>query len=159
MAPKQPKTAKPDAVKTAGKTAKAIKEGVRVRKKKVRTSIKFTVPPTKKIRQPLKYPRKLFDDKEGAQFKKLTRYDHFKVIKHPVTTETAMKKIEEINTLVFIVDLKANKPQIKAAISKLYQVEARKICTLILPDGRKKAYVRLSPECDALDVANKIGCI
>jgi len=27
------------------------------------------------------------------------------------------------------------------------------------PDGQKKAYVRLAPDYDALDVANKIGII
>jgi large subunit ribosomal protein L23Ae len=27
------------------------------------------------------------------------------------------------------------------------------------PDGEKKAYVRLAPDYDALDVANKIGII
>ena len=27
------------------------------------------------------------------------------------------------------------------------------------PDGQKKAYVRLTPDCDALDVANRIGII
>jgi hypothetical protein len=27
------------------------------------------------------------------------------------------------------------------------------------PDGQKKAYVRLSPDHDALDVANRIGVI
>lgn len=27
------------------------------------------------------------------------------------------------------------------------------------PDGTKKAYVRLTPDYDALDVANKIGII
>lgn len=42
-----------------------------------------------------------------------------------------MKKIEDNNTLVFIVHLRAN----------------------------KKAYVRLAPDYDALDVANKIGII
>merc|ERR1719354_51153 len=35
--------------------------------------------------------------------------------KKPLTTESAMKKIEDNNTLVFIVDIKANKPQIKMA--------------------------------------------
>ena len=33
-----------------------------------------------------------------------------------------MKKIEDNNTLVFIVDPRANKQQIKAAVSTLYQV-------------------------------------
>jgi large subunit ribosomal protein L23Ae len=42
-----------------------------------------------------------------------------------------MKKIEEHNTLVFIVDVKSNKRQIKDAVKKLYDVEALKINTLI----------------------------
>ena len=31
--------------------------------------------------------------------------------------------------------------------------------TLVRPTGDKKAYVRLAPDYDALDVANKIGII
>jgi len=42
-----------------------------------------------------------------------------------------MKKIEEHNTLVFVVDVKANKYQIKQAIKKLYDVDVLKINTLI----------------------------
>ena len=42
-----------------------------------------------------------------------------------------MKKIEEHNTLVFIVDLKANKRQIKDAVKKLYDVQAARVNTLI----------------------------
>ena len=42
-----------------------------------------------------------------------------------------MKKIEENNTLVFIVDIKANKRQIKEALKKLYDIETVKINTLI----------------------------
>jgi large subunit ribosomal protein L23Ae len=64
-----------------------------------------------------------------------------------------MKKIEEHNTLVFIVNVKANKQQIKGALKQLYDVETVKINTLIRPDGTKKAYARLTPDLDALDVA------
>ena len=42
-----------------------------------------------------------------------------------------MKKIEENNTLVFIVDIKANKRQIKEALKKLYDVDCVKVNTLI----------------------------
>lgn len=42
-----------------------------------------------------------------------------------------MKKIEEHNTLVFIVDIKSNKQQIKDAVKKLYDVQAAKVNTLI----------------------------
>lgn len=70
-----------------------------------------------------------------------------------------MKKIEDQNTLVFIVDVRANKPQIKAAIKSLYDIKAAKVNTLVRPDGQKKAYVRLSSDYDAIDVASKIGII
>lgn len=64
-----------------------------------------------------------------------------------------MKKIEENNTLVFIVDVKANKRQIKEALKKLYDVETVKINTLVRPDGTKKAFARLTSDVDALDIA------
>lgn len=70
-----------------------------------------------------------------------------------------MKKIEDNNTLVFIVNIRANKPLIKRAVKKMYEVDVEKINTLIRPDGEKKAYVRLKADQDALDVANRIGII
>lgn len=70
-----------------------------------------------------------------------------------------MKKIEEVNTLVFIVDRKSNKRQIKQALKQIYDVQAAKVNTLIRPDGKKKAFIRLTPDQDALDVSNRIGFI
>ena len=90
---------------------------------------------------------------------KLQKLDAFAIVKYPLTTESAMKKIEEHNTLVFIVDTRANKKQIKDAVSRLYDIQTKKINTLIRPDGLKKAFIRLQPDYDALDVANKIGVI
>merc|ERR1712080_699522 len=81
------------------------------------------------------------------------RFDASKVIIHPLNTESAMKMIEENNTLVFIVDTKSNKRQIKAALKTLYDVETVKLNTLIRPDGSKKAFARLTPDVDALDIA------
>jgi large subunit ribosomal protein L23Ae len=101
-------------------------------------------------RQP-KYPRR--------SAPKRNRLDHFAIIKYPLTTESAMKKIEDNNTLVFIVNIRANKSLIQQAVKKMYDVEAEKVNTLIRPDGEKKAYVRLKADHDALDVANRIGII
>jgi len=61
----------------------------------------------------------------------LNSLDQFKIIKYPLTTESAMKKIEDNNTLVFIVDKRANKPQIKMAVNKLYSIQVSKVNTLI----------------------------
>lgn len=57
--------------------------------------------------------------------------DAYRTLVHPLNTESAMKKIEENNTLVFVVDLRANKRQIKDAVKKLYDVDAAKVNTLI----------------------------
>jgi large subunit ribosomal protein L23Ae len=67
-----------------------------------------------------------------------------------------MKRTEDNNTFVFIVDVKANKHQIKQAVKKLYDIDVAKVNTLLWPDREKKVYVRLVPHYGALDVANKI---
>ncbi|KAJ3035032.1 60S ribosomal protein L25 [Rhizophlyctis rosea] len=147
MAPakKAPAAAKATAAK------KAALKGTRKTVHKVRTNTHFHLPKTlKKDRQPL-YPRRSVPRKPTL--------DQFKIVQYPLNTESAMKKIEENNTLVFIVDVRANKRQIKEAVKRLYDVDAAKINTLIRPDGLKKAYVRLSADVDALDIANKIGFI
>ena len=59
---------------------------------------------------------------------------------------------------MFIADIKANKPEIKQAVKELYDIDVAKVHTLIRPD-REKAYVRLPPNYDALDTANKTGII
>ncbi|XP_032273500.1 60S ribosomal protein L23a-like [Phoca vitulina] len=67
----------------------------------------------------------------------------------------AMKKIEDNNTLVFIVDVKPNKHQVKQAVKEL----TAKVNTLIRPDGERRHMFDWLPDYDALDVANKIGVI
>uniref|UniRef100_A0A8C0UF02 Large ribosomal subunit protein uL23 n=1 Tax=Cyanistes caeruleus TaxID=156563 RepID=A0A8C0UF02_CYACU len=154
MAPKAKKEAVPpktEAKAKALKAKKAVLKGVHShKKKKIRTSPTFRRPKTLRLRRQPKYPRK--------SAPRRNKLDHYAIIKFPLTTESAMKKIEDNNTLVFIVDVKANKHQIKQAVKKLYDIDVAKVNTLIRPDGEKKAYVRLAPDYDALDVANKSPC-
>merc|ERR1712078_194994 len=121
--------------------------------KKVMTSATFRRPKTKITPRKPKYARKSVNTINTAKL------DKYSIIKNPLTTESAMKKIEDNNTLVFICDVKSNKHQIKAAVKKLYDINVSKVNTLVRPTGDKKAYVRLAPDYDALDVANKIGII
>ena len=81
------------------------------------------------------------------------------MIKNPLASESAIKTIEDNNTLVFIVATTANKRNIKDAVKAMYEIQCEKVNTLIRPDGQKKAYVRLSKDHDALDMANKIGIV
>ena len=62
---------------------------------------------------------------------RVNKLDHYAVIKYPLTTESAMKKIEDNNTLVFIVDVRANKPKIKLAVKRMYDIDVAKVNTLI----------------------------
>ena len=84
-------------------------------------------------------------------------FDKFAVIKHPLSTESAIKTIEDNNTLVFIVHKRANKQMIKQACQQLYKLKVKKVNTLNTTRGEKKAYVALTSDQDALDIANKIG--
>eukprot|EP00928_Gymnodinium_smaydae_P093082 TRINITY_DN770_c0_g3_i2.p2 TRINITY_DN770_c0_g3~~TRINITY_DN770_c0_g3_i2.p2 ORF type:complete len:142 (-),score=51.19 TRINITY_DN770_c0_g3_i2:51-476(-) len=135
----------------AAKVAKAVKQTVTRKQRKVRTNVHFFLPKTLKQKRDPKYPQKSVETRP--------KMDKYRTILYPVTTESAMKKIEEINTLVFIVDLAATKPKIKQAVKELYDVQCAKVNTLIRPDGKKKAYVHLTQDYDALDVANRIGII
>ncbi|KAM0699878.1 hypothetical protein Q7P36_000089 [Cladosporium allicinum] len=130
----------------ASAAAKATLRGVNSHKvRKVRTSPTFHLPKTLKLSRSPAYPRR--------SIPRQPRFDASKIIIHPLNTESAMKMIEENNTLVFIVDVKSNKRQIKAALKTLYDVETIKLNTLIRPDGSKKAFARLTPDVDALDIA------
>merc|ERR1719441_52220 len=146
------KKAPSKSITKAQKVQKKIVKGTHgTRVKKVRTSVHFRRPKTFRPARNPKYPRKSTPSRN--------RMDAHNIIKHPLTTESAMKKIEDNNTLVFICDIKSNKHQIKSAVKKLYDINISKVNTLVRPDGAKKAYVRLAPDYDALDVANKIGII
>ncbi|CAD6187241.1 unnamed protein product [Caenorhabditis auriculariae] len=154
MAPTQKKAVAPAKAKVAKAVdakKKVVKGAKTTRTKKVRTSVHFRRPKTLKTARAPRFPRKSVPDR--------CKLDAFSIVKHPLTTESAMKKIEDNNTLVFIVDVRANKHQIKQAVKKLYNVTVQKVNTLITPLQEKKAYVRLTADYDALDVANKIGVI
>jgi large subunit ribosomal protein L23 len=79
------------------------------------------------------------------------------IIIRPVVTEASLEAVENENKLIFFVDRKANKNTIKWAIETLYDVVVVKINTLITPDGRKKALVKLAPEYNAGEVATQLG--
>ncbi|CDJ58021.1 ribosomal protein L23a, putative [Eimeria maxima] len=168
MAPKEKVAAKGSskaAVEKKVKKAEAVKKGLkkssRIATVKARYTTRFYRPRTlKKPRSP-RAPR-LSAHWTGNPIPVLqqrNKSNKYLVLQQPITTESAMKKIEEINTLVFICHPSANKNNIKKAIKDTYGVDTQKVNTLIRMDGKKKAYVRLSPEYDALDVANKIGII
>lgn len=107
----------------AKKTASALKKGSGRKAAKIHTKVHFYRPKTLQLARKPKVLVKASKSIEGPK-----AYD---VIKFPLTTESAMKKVEEHNTLVFIVNITANKRQIKDAVKTLYNIKAQKVNTLI----------------------------
>jgi len=81
------------------------------------------------------------------------------VISYPLMTESASLMVEKDNKLIFVVNFKAEKNDVKKAVEELYEVKVSKVNLLITPEGVKKAFVRLSPEFKASDVAIKLGIL
>ena len=148
-----PPAKKPKAnVDKAKATAKAVKQGkFNAVHKKMRTKVHFYRPRTLRLARNPKY--------QSRALPRQPKLDKFNIIKYPICSESAMKEVEENNTLAFIVDNRANKRQIREAIKALHDVLVIKVRTLIRPDGLKKAYARLGPDVDALDIANRIGIV
>lgn len=83
----------------------------------------------------------------------------YNVIKYPLMTERSVNMIENENKLVFIVDRRSKKKDIINAIVELYEVEVESVNTLINRNGEKKAFVKLTEEFDASDVAIRLGIL
>jgi len=85
--------------------------------------------------------------------------DANEVISYPLMTESASLMVERDNKLIFIVNLKAGKSDVKKAVEELYEVKVKKVNLLVTPQGEKKAFVKLTPEFKASDVAIKLGIL
>jgi large subunit ribosomal protein L23 len=78
-------------------------------------------------------------------------------IKYPLSTEKSIRLMEAENKLVFVVDKKAKKAEIKTDIEKLFNVKIISINTFVNVKGEKRAYIKLSPETPAIDIATQLG--
>jgi large subunit ribosomal protein L23 len=85
--------------------------------------------------------------------------DTSEVIFYPLMTESASLMVEKDNKLIFVVNVKAGKNDVKKAVEQLYEVEVDRVTVLITPQGEKKAFVKLKPEFRASDVAIKLGIL
>jgi len=81
----------------------------------------------------------------------------YQIIKKPLITEKTFDLIEKENKLVFMVNRKANKSQIKRAIERIHNVKVIKVNTMITPQGEKKAFIKLHPDYSAQDIAIDLG--
>jgi large subunit ribosomal protein L23 len=78
-------------------------------------------------------------------------------IKYPLSTEKAVRLMQSENKLCFVVDRKSTKKDIKEDFEKTYGVKVVKVSTHTSHDGRKRAYIKMSPETPAIDIATRLG--
>ncbi|MEW6063200.1 MAG: 50S ribosomal protein L23 [Nanoarchaeota archaeon] len=79
------------------------------------------------------------------------------ILKYPLSTEKAVRLMESENELLFVVDRKANKIEIKKHFEKLFKVKVLKVNTFIDGKGRKRAYIKLAREYPAIDIMTQLG--
>ena len=80
------------------------------------------------------------------------------MILKPITSEKAVKLIDLENVLLFEVERKTRKKEIKQEVEKTFNVVVIKVRTLI-KHNKKLAYVKLDKKNLAIDIATKLGMI
>ncbi|MFH0752165.1 MAG: 50S ribosomal protein L23 [archaeon] len=83
----------------------------------------------------------------------------YSILKYPLSTEKSVKLMQTENKIIFIVERRTTKPEIKKAMEELFKVKVLKVTTQIMPTGKKKAYIKLAPETPAVDIATQLGLI
>jgi large subunit ribosomal protein L23Ae len=134
----------------AESAAAAVASGQKKQVKKVRHFKKFKKPTTVAI------PRKPAYEHQAIAPVSLKRND-YKIIRCQVASDKASRKLESENTMVFWVDLRATKSEIKAAVQRLYNAKPAKVSTLITAKCLKKAYVRFPPTVEPMSIANEMA--
>ncbi len=79
------------------------------------------------------------------------------IIKRPSATEKSIRMMESENKLIFIVDLKATKKEIKDEMEKMFKTKVTNVTTHITPQGEKKAFITFGKETPAIDIATQLG--
>ena len=81
------------------------------------------------------------------------------IIKSPFVTEKVTSMIDSNDSLEFLVDMRATKPEIKKALEELYDIEVQSVRTMITSQGEKKAVVKLAKEGSANELATRLGLL
>lgn len=83
--------------------------------------------------------------------------DNYSIIKYPLSTEKSIRLMESENKLIFVVNKKATKKEIKKAIEDMFKVKIDDVNTFVNADGEKRAYIKFSSNNPAIDIATQLG--
>ena len=123
---------------------------------KIRTKLHFYRPRTNRVASK---PTIIHSISKEIAKKNPTNLNYASVLISPIPSDKNIQRMENDNTITFNVANWANKGQIKEAFVTAFKVPVRKVNTLNTPLGKKKAYIRLANDQDALNIASKIGLL
>lgn len=80
-------------------------------------------------------------------------------LKYIVPSEKATLMIDSENKLQFIVDLRANKEEIKREVERVFETSVKSVRTMITFKGEKKAIIELEGEGKAKEIGTSLGIL
>lgn len=83
--------------------------------------------------------------------------DPYTILKYPLSTEKIVRLMERENKLLFVVDMKAKKEDIKKAVEQAFEVKVDSVNTYLSNKGQKRAYVKLNKQNPAIDIMTRLG--
>jgi len=81
------------------------------------------------------------------------------VLKYPLATEKSVGIVDRNNTIIYIVDSRASKDEIRKEFETSFSVKVKSINTINLPKNTKKAFIKLAKGYNAADVALKLKLV
>ena len=107
-----------------------------------------------KIRNRIAAERKLIHVINANKMEAKT--DPYAVVKYPLSTEKSIRLMNDQNKLMFVVNRKADKNDVKKAVEELFKAKVIDVKTVVTK-GQKRAYVKFSNETPAIDIATNLG--
>ena len=85
--------------------------------------------------------------------------DTAKIILYPSLAEKSVAMIDKENKMVFFVDTRATRQDVKKAIEAMFKVKVDKVNILKDAKNRKKAFVKINKQYKAEDIATAMGIV
>jgi large subunit ribosomal protein L23 len=85
--------------------------------------------------------------------------EEMSILKHPISTEKAVGLVDRLNVITYVVDYRANKKDIADEFERMFGVKVASVRTVNLPTNNKKAFIKLTREYKASDVAEKLKLV
>lgn len=81
------------------------------------------------------------------------------VLKHPIATEKAIGLITKNNVVVYMIDPRATKNDVKKEFERVFSVKVQSVHTANMPNNTRKAFIKVAKGFNASDVAMKLKLV